>query len=65
MGLYWKLQDIKDLYLGMYIVIFKCVKMTMSNFFKLQRRIYHQTIFFLNSISDPAFPNNYFMFSQT
>ena len=21
--------------------------------------------FFLNSISDPAFPNNYFMFSQT
>lgn len=28
----------------------------------LQRRIYHQTIFFLNSVSDPAFPSNYFMF---
>lgn len=46
MGLHWKLQDIKDLYLGMYRVILKCVQMTVSNFFKLQRRIYPQSIFF-------------------
>ena len=66
MGLYWKLQDIKDLYLEMYRVILKCVQMTVSNFFQVAAKdLPSVNFFFLNSMRDPAFPSNYFMFSQT
>ena len=34
-------------------------------FFQVAAKDLPPTIFFLNSISDPAFPSNYFMFSQT
>ena len=65
MGLYWEAARHQgfipwDVYSDIQMRLDDYVK-----FFQVAAKDLPPKIFFLNSISDPAFPSNYFMFSQT